>query len=1068
MSARWLIVAALLSLCGATSLKTLALAPNIAVAVPDDWTAVHDTRTTYLLQHEAKPGVVDATTIVQVEKRPSHDDALRRLAVVRAADPATAKYLLIAGWPAVEREALVPFQHPGEGEDPSSFRGSAEKTLRTETAVAIGIYVIRFQTLLQPGANSRLAAEALAIVRRLRAPAANAAQSAADMRTLSNAPQAMAPAMGHASSTIAKRGAGGGTRPGAGGSTLVRGAGEVEAAASIDGTSFVTDGGCGIAYSNNGGQMFTNSVVNWTGIPPGLDGDCTVTWGPSGNFYLGQLASNFANQYVAFGQSIDGGAHFNYLALAVNRSVGQPLNTNVDQPHIAADRWNTSASGHDLLYAVWHETGNFVSRVACSSDSGATWGAPVNASSGNFGFPRVAVGRDGRVYVTSRSWPKTIDIDAFSRCDAGLVEQLGFPQSIAFPDLFGATCSGGAVTGLDRCNDGNTLASPTIAVDDTDANHVYFAWAQANAANNGQIIMVNDFRDDGAGNITFGTPVAANGGGNAIRFMPWLSAWGGVAYTGWYDRRTAGTTLAHPNDATRYFLGSVSLRHGQLVAGPESDLMGTDDPQCASGWGGGTRELQDATQCTVQPQNAVQGGGIPKYGDYDGSAIGGGRLLNIWTSGTAPSDLPPAANHALHDYVVVTDLPSSFFVRDWTSSAAQHDGGTEPSIHADFYDTSDVWNQVAAAPEPLVNDWVVGDLPVRGGQSYALARVSRRAPAAPTVAPATVSADFLMADFGMGLPFTDLGTQMVTLNATDATVFTPGLAWTLPATASSHVCLAVQISAPGDPYQPPGLVNRSPGPGGTDPDVIGDNKKAQRNLLLGAGAGGAGGEFHAIVHNIERVRRDIVLQYSVDPKAARYVTGGTIRVVGGTQVTDEKAGRIVLSAMAPGEERWIRIRFGAVSAPNGSLSVLRFSERAPRGVSNGFAIGYRRLPLSLVLRERLRTGQDVIGRLAAIARDTRLVQASAEARRLAEASTKGVGAAPYRALLKGRVAYVRAVAAKQLAAQGSDPFGVDAAFAALTAALSAGNDEALAIADDVALQRLDADLTWMQRRAAGR
>jgi hypothetical protein len=1046
----------------------LALAPNIAVAVPDDWTAAHDTRTTYLLQHEAKPGVVDATTIVQVEKRPSHDDALRRLAVVRAAEPATAKYLLIAGWPAVEREALVPFQHPGEGEDPSSFRGSAEKTLRTETAVAIGIYVIRFQTLLQPGANSRLAAEALAIVRRLRAPAANEAQSAADMRALSNAPQAMAPASGHASSTIAKRGAGSGTRPGAGGSTLVRGAGEVEAAASIDGTSFVTDGGCGIAYSNNGGQMFTNSAVNWTGIPPGLDGDCTVTWGPSGNFYLGQLASNGANQYVAFGQSTDGGAHFNYLALAVNRSVGQPLNTNVDQPHIAADRWNTSASGHDLLYVVWHETGNFVSRVACSSDSGATWGAPVNASSGNFGFPRVAVGRDGRVYVTSRSWPNTIDIDAFSGCDAGLVEQLGFPQSIAFPDLFGATCSGGAVTGLDRCNDGNTLASPTIAVDDTDANHVYFAWAQANAANNGQVVMVNDFRDDGAGNITFGTPVAANGGGNAIRFMPWLSAWGGVAYTGWYDRRTAGTTLAHPNDATRYFLGSVSLRHGQLVAGPESDLMGTDDAQCASGWGGGTRELQDATQCTVQPQNAVQGGGIPKYGDYDGSAIGGGRLLNIWTSGTAPSDLPPAANHALHDYVVVTDLPSSFFVRDWTSSAAQHDGGTEPSIHADFYDTSDVWNQVAAAPEPLVNDWVVGDLPVRGAQSYALARVSRRAPAAPTVAPVTISADFLMADFGMGLPFKDLGTQMVTLNATDATVVTPGLAWTLSATASSHVCLAVQISAPGDPYQPPGLVNRSPGPGGTDPDVIGDNKKAQRNLLLGAGAGGAGGEFHAIVHNIERVRRDIVLQYSVDPKAARYVSGGTIAVVGGKDATDAKAGRFVLSAMAPGEERWIRVRFGAVSAPNGSVSVLRFGERGPRGVSNGFAIGYRRLPLPLVLRERLRTGQDVIGRLAAIARDTRLAQASAEARRLAAASTKGVGAAPYRALLKGRGAYVRAVVAKQLAAQGSDPFGVDAAFAALTAALSAGSDEAVAIADDVALQRLDADLTWMQRRAAGR
>jgi|GEM_PF-5718389 len=96
------------------------------------------------------------------------------------------------------------------------------------------------------------------------------------------------------------------------------------------------------------------------------------------------------------------------------------------------------------------------------------------------------------------------------------------------------------------------------------------------------------------------------------------------------------------------------------------------------------------------------------------------------------------------------------------------------------------------------------------------------------------------------------------------------------------------------------------------------------------------------------------------------------------------------------------------------------------------------------------------------------MQTAAEAGRLAGPNTERVDAAAYRAHVKARSGIVRAAAAKQLAAGGGDPFGVDAAFAALDRAVASGNDEAVAIADDVALARLDAHLTWMQRASRAR
>jgi hypothetical protein len=1064
----------------AQSAQKITIVPDVSVSVPETWSVIRDTRSTYLLEHHRQAKKPDASMNIQVEKRRDHAEAVNRLAETRATYPESYKTMLIAGWPALERRFVAPLQHPGEQEAPGARSQDRETAVHAATTIAVGDNVIHFRTVLQPGADPGLAEQAFSIARSLTAPGADQERSQRELRQIeSSSPPAAPPApkqFGSTSEGTAARA----TKqklsfhPGAG-SVSVSGAGEIEAAASIDGQSFVIDASCAISFSNNGGASFGGSNINRTGTPPNLDGDCTVAGGRNPNFYLGQLGTDF----VALYRSNDQGVNFSYVTTAVDR---RSISVNVDQPHVTADRWNASATNQDFVYVAWQETSNFVSRLACSSDGGSTWSTPVDANSGDGGYPRVAVGRDGMVYVVSRQWPNEIILDKFGNCDSGLVEQPGFPVFRTFSDIIGANCVGGAIPGLDRCNDGNTLASPTIAVDDIDPNHVYLGWAETNASNTGQDIRIADSHNGG---LNFGAPLAANGPAAAVRFMPWLGAWGGVAYVGWYDRRFAGTTVSDPNDSTRYFRGSVSSVGGALTLGPEFDLMGRDDPQCASGWAGGTREPQDATSCTVQPQLAGicgagpgrcdfntgcsggqvcnTGNGSPKYGDYNGLATGGGRLLNIWASGTAPSDLPPAPNNNLKAYVVITDLPSDFFVRDWTNGAADHDNGQEPSTNPIFYASSDVWNQSGSAPEPLVNDWVLGDPPVRTSSDFAFARISRRAPAASTAASVSVSVDFLMADFGLGVPFVDLGTNSITLTSTDNTAITPGLAWTVPPTSSTHLCIAAQVSTPGDPFRPPSLLGGSPGLAGTDPLVLQDNNKAQRNLLVSKGLGGAGGESYAIIHNIDATKQDIELAYSIDPSTLPFVSGGSLKIVGTAAVPLASSGSVVLKDMAPGEDRWLELKFGDISSPLADSVIFRFNQVNSGSTVNGFAIAFRREDLPAVIVDRLQSQIDVLTRLWSITHDEELKEAVEETVEHAK-SHEITEFKHYRDFLEDHFKDLRRAITKDSGASlASDPFGLFDALNQLKTSIKSKNPTTLTVAHDVLLQRLDAHLTWRQR-----
>jgi hypothetical protein len=299
------------------------------------------------------------------------------------------------------------------------------------------------------------------------------------------------------------------------------------------------------------------------------------------------------------------------------------------------------------------------------------------------------VGQDGTVYVVTRNGG-AINLDSYSSCKSGLVQNHNQTPVANFNTV---VCP---VPGLDRCNNGNVLSSPTIAVDDKNANHLYVAYATNTAANN-ENIMVLDSPDGGT---TWNTAVQINGGGNARRFMPWVCAVEGKANVAWFDRRNA---TAANNDLTDYFGGSASVIAGTLTAGTEFRISTASDPQCST-WPCAPRATADSESCSVQPQlagvccaagpncpgsrarcdfssgpacpNAGEtcslGGGCPKYGDYNGSTCAFGRFYTIWPSATSqPGAIVPVppGNIDLFFNAQIIHAPPTAKCKDVTVSA---------------------------------------------------------------------------------------------------------------------------------------------------------------------------------------------------------------------------------------------------------------------------------------------------------------------------------------------------------------------------------------------------------------
>jgi hypothetical protein len=416
-----------------------------------------------------------------------------------------------------------------------------------------------------------------------------------------------------------------------------------------------------------------------------------------------------------------------------------------------------------------------------------------------------------------------------------------------------------------------------------------------------------------------------------------------------------------------------------------------------------------------------------------------------------------------------------FYVRDWTDNVGIGDTGLEPSTHPVFFSTSDVWNRrgtLTGEPftldQPANEDAGNGDLDI--GDNWAFARVRRNA--LPPSGSKTVTAHFLVSKLGTGSSYVDAGSAdpdvtfpdpdpTLNFDATDLGPFTTtAYHWHLNAVSSTHLCLAVEISAPGDPFVAPSLVGGTPGWPTPDLRVILDNNKAQRNMGLSTTpALGLGhmDTMYAIAHNAATFPRDMVLRYRVPPDVYRRLGEARLVLPGQPEQPLRADGRLVLKGMQPGENRWIGVSLSAPGGKEGEVLPVWFEELVGEVPVNGFGLGVRLASDAGAARATLDFHRSVMTRLAAGYKlDGAGAEAAAAKRLLGE---KDLTADLYARFVRDHFKASQSVVNEWLKLQGADPFGVAAAAKAF------GADQAAALphaAHLTLLSRLDAHITEVQ------
>jgi hypothetical protein len=310
---------------------------------------------------------------------------------------------------------------------------------------------------------------------------------------------------------------------------------------------------------------------------------------------------------------------------------------------------------------------------------------------------------------------------------------------------------------------------------------------------------------------------------------------------------------------------------------------------------------------------------------------------------------------------------ADFYVRDWTLSPTNGDNGAEPSTQLDFWGDSDVWNQNSTSTPlpPNSNDVPQTENALAGANNYGFARIRRNELPAAGSGSVSVTAHFLISEFGTGSNFVDdffsdpsdpdvtfiTGDVSVSFADTDlGPLITPASTWALAPTSSDHLCIAVEISAPGSPMSPPGLTGMAPGQPGTTLSVIDDNHKAQRNLHVTPAASGGTGLHFGIVHNSATFLRDLTLGLAL-PAAGRPPEGTLIEVFTDQGVVDRLPwrawGTLTLASMQPGENRWLGITMPKL--PAGGTPLVTIAEMKGARPANGFSVGIQVAPIASVI-----------------------------------------------------------------------------------------------------------------------
>jgi hypothetical protein len=461
-------------------------------------------------------------------------------------------------------------------------------------------------------------------------------------------------------------------------------------------------------------------------------------------------------------------------------------------------------------------------------------------------------------------------------------------------------------------------------------------------------------------------------------------------------------------------------------------------------------------------------------------------LKNLNNTGTVAVSIDPFFFHTAEQ-----DPGDDFYARDWTESPASGDNGAEPSAKAIFYKTSDVWNRRSIDPGTFPNDKPEGEKAGNGdgtlGDNWAFARIRRNTGGAAR----TVTAHFLVSQFGVGNPYVDASSMDpdVTLPAQDPTLsFAAGetgpkttdpYPWHLADTDSTHLCLAVEIKSTNDPYLGSTLRGSAPG-WPTDLVILNDNNRAQRNLYLSKTPAGVQKngmkKSYAIVHNMATFPRDMTLAYTLSDPVR--LAGATARVVasvasslGELRASEPQrlaeSGTVTLPTLQPGESRWLEIDLPATPGKEGTEGTADFQEMVDGQRLDGFAVGALALSTEKAVAEVLESHRSEHNRLAAVYGSG---GAEEEMKAAQEALDRGAfDAESYVRFLGDHLKSMAGVLDQLGRALDGDPFGVRADLDALFKLYEAG-----AAADDLAvahasyLEELDALVTLRQLEQGNR
>lgn len=794
-----------------------------------------------------------------------------------------------------------------------------------------------------------------------------------------------------------------------------------------------------VAFSDNWGPGVMSSVwksrdggVTWTKIqqipatPSGNNGpgDQKISFDAAGNLLIAELDGGF-NDYV-YRQTGTSDA-----PLTAGMSYGW------DQPHLDVDRI-TGGPCFNRVYSPWLNTvGTNRSNVSNSADFGVTMtNLAVGSTSFNNRTTRIALAPDGKAYIIYKTREGSAGTNfenvhfRVMRSDdcGGTWGALGATGTSVhgagtvvswFTSSWGNPAKG--LTGRARSSDA------WIAVDPTDGD-IYAAYVSKDASTFGQIYVARS-TDQGSTwtptRVTDGThhsayPEIAVAGNGAL----------GVLYID-YDDSGASTIFRH-RFARSYDDGTT--------------------------WS--DQNLQSMDPSTLS--NASPGF---LWGDYEGLTALGHTFYGVFTGesiGRVPAQMDP-----IFFETSAVSTEADFYVRDWTDTMASGDDGAEPSTHASFYSTSDVWNQRNnVAPTFNANNQPINEDPRNGafaaGDNFAFTRVFRNA----SGTAATVMTHFLFSEFGTGSNYQDAGSPAgtpISFGTPDTTqTMSSGHAWHLDSTTSTHLCLAVEVSTAPDPFMPPSLLGRAPGWPTTDLMVINDNNKAQRNMGVYYGTDSGEVTFYAIAHNAATFRRNMQLRYEATREVLPALKNARVQVVGqrGGSGRFKSGATITLTGMEPGENRWIALTI-PFSKNTSSIPSVSFYELLGGRALNGFGITAALAPLSTVIRSNLELHRSVFTRLTALSRNDR-------ARRQVDAAAE---------LLKERpdeASYVKFLQTNVVSLDGhlkdtsrlhkaGDPFASSAVLKDLGASLRPANIQRAANAHAAFLHKLDALLTMIQK-----